>query len=1058
MQQGIKRGLAAVLSAVLTVSLLLNTLSIGVFAQDDPTALTEQIVAQLEQEGVEPGSGATEETPEVSAVPTQQPEVTEKPAATAWLEATETPEPSAVPEPSASAEPAETPAPTSTPMATESPVSSAAPVPTATAVPEQDSQQLTVEELKQQIKDLLEQSYSLTEMTEEELEESLDEINAIAAMPATMTAEDQADAELQELLDQLADAQAAMESMRMAWQAKREGWLDQLPQTGKENSWRYQNGTCIDKEDDVLDFDVPDGVSTFSAGGYWGIDVSHHQGVINWEAVKAAGIDFAIIRCGYGMNLTEQDDRQWSRNVSECERLGIPYGVYFYSYAMTADMAVEEGAHAVRLLEGHNPELPVFYDLEENSQLVLGSGGLAEIARIFCDIVGSKGYEVGVYASLNWWQYYLTDAVFENWYRWVAEWRSSCSYNGRYEAWQYTSKGTVDGINGNVDMNYWYDELWNTDALRVQVEEGSYTFHSKLDYEKVIDIAGGSSFSGGNAQIYAINGTTAQAFTIEAIENGYYKIRNVNSGKVLDVQGGSFASGTNVRQWDDNGTHAQQWCFVDAGDGYYYIQSRVNGLYLDVSGGNTNNGTNVQVYSLNATDSQKFRLEWIQSNVTIDAGIYAIQSKLDSTKVLDVSGASVQNGGNIQIYQKNGTAAQEFMIRAAGNGLYKIVNVNSGKLLDAQGAGQALGVNVQQWEDNGSTAQQWKLIDAGDGYVYIQCCANGLYLDVQNGLSANKTNVQLYSRNKSDAQKFRLVAPGSATMVESGTYTLHSKLNYEKVVDISGGSKANSGNVQLYSTNGSTAQTFTIESIGNGYYKIRNTNSGKVLDVAAGGVKSGTNVQQWADNGSNAQQWRFVSAGGGYYYIQSRCNGLYLDVSGGSTRNGANIQVYSLNKTDSQKFRLEWMQGNTTIENGVYTIQTKLSSEKMLDVSGGSKQNGGNIQIYQKNGTAAQKFMVESIGKDTYKIINVNSGKVLDAQGGSQVLGVNVRQWTDNGTKSQQWKFIDSGDGYFYIQCCVNGLYLDVKNGSFQNGANVQLYIRNKSDAQKFKLNYVKGE
>ena len=461
MQQGIKRGLAVVLSAVLTVSLLLNTFSIGVFAQDDPVTLTDQIVVQLEQEGVEPGSEATEETPAVSAVPTQQPEATVEPTATAWPEATETPEPSVVPEPSASAEPTETPVPTVAPAATESPAPTVTPAPTATAVPEQDSRQLTVEELKQQIKDLLEQSYSLTEMTEEELEESLGEINAIAAMPATMAEEDQEDAELQELLDQLADAQVAMESMRMAWQAKREGWLDQLPQTGKENSWRYQNGTRIDQDENILDFDVPDGVSTFSAGGYWGIDVSHHQGVINWDAVKAAGIDFAIIRCGYGMNLTEQDDRQWSRNVSECERLGIPYGVYFYSYAMTADMAVEEGAHAVRLLEGHNPDLPVFYDLEENSQLVLGSGRLAEIARIFCDIVSSKGYEVGVYASLNWWQYYLTDAVFENWYRWVAEWRSSCHYNGRYEMWQYTDQGTISGINGYVDMDYWYAELPN---------------------------------------------------------------------------------------------------------------------------------------------------------------------------------------------------------------------------------------------------------------------------------------------------------------------------------------------------------------------------------------------------------------------------------------------------------------------------------------------------------------------------------------------------------------------------------------------------------------------
>ncbi len=513
MQQGIKRGLAAVLSTVLTASLLLNTFSIGVFAQDDPATLTDQIVAQLEQEGVEPGSGAIEEIPAASAVPAQQPEATGEPVepeATAWPEATETPAPSATPEPPVSAEPTEAPVLTAAPAATESLAPTATPAPTATAVPEQAMQQPTVEELKQQVNDLLEQSYSLTEMTEDELETSLEKISAITALPATMAEDGQWDAELQELLNQLADAQAAMEDMRMAWQAKREGWLDQLPQTGEENSWRYQNGNRIDEENAVLDFDVPDGVSTFSAGGYWGIDVSHHQGVINWDAVKAAGIDFAIIRCGYGMNLTEQDDRQWSRNVSECERLGIPYGVYFYSYAMTADMAVEEGAHAVRLLEGCSPSLPVFYDLEENRQLVLGSSGLAEIARIFCDIVGSKGYEVGVYASLNWWQYYLTDAVFENWYRWVAEWHSSCSYNGRYEAWQYTSKGTVDGINGNVDMNYWYGELPEYyNGLVKNPEDGKWYYYKngKID----TDYTGMVAF--GEGWFYVKNGVLDRKYT-----------------------------------------------------------------------------------------------------------------------------------------------------------------------------------------------------------------------------------------------------------------------------------------------------------------------------------------------------------------------------------------------------------------------------------------------------------------------------------------------------------------------------------------------------------------
>ena len=118
------------------------------------------------------------------------------------------------------------------------------------------------------------------------MEEALEEIDAIASAPMAMTAGEQDD-ELLDLLDQLENARVAMEDMRTAWQAKREGWLDQLPQTGKENSWRYQNGERLESDVPEALMDLPDGVSTFSVKGYWGIDVSHHQGVIDWEAVKA---------------------------------------------------------------------------------------------------------------------------------------------------------------------------------------------------------------------------------------------------------------------------------------------------------------------------------------------------------------------------------------------------------------------------------------------------------------------------------------------------------------------------------------------------------------------------------------------------------------------------------------------------------------------------------------------------------------------------------------------------------------------------------------------------
>ena len=111
----------------------------------------------------------------------------------------------------------------------------------------------------------------------------------------------------------------------------------------KENSWRYQDGELIRSAEDeisvISDVYAPNATKK-------GIDVSEHNRNIDWEKVKAAGIDYAIIRCGYGDNYDNQDDKQWLRNVSECERLGIPYGVYIYSYAQSTDMATSEAQHA----------------------------------------------------------------------------------------------------------------------------------------------------------------------------------------------------------------------------------------------------------------------------------------------------------------------------------------------------------------------------------------------------------------------------------------------------------------------------------------------------------------------------------------------------------------------------------------------------------------------------------------------------------------------------------------------------------------------------------------
>ena len=203
-------------------------------------------------------------------------------------------------------------------------------------------------------------------------------------------------------------------------------------------------------------------VTPASSNNVHGIDVSHHQGTINWSKVKADGIQFAIIRCGFGDNVAGtkanggNDDNQWAYNVAQCEKLGIPYGVYIYSHANTEKKAKSEADHCLRLLMGHKPTYPVFLDLEDSDLDGLSNGSLATLTKTWATKIQASGYTPGVYSSKYWWTNKLTNSTFNNYCKWVAQWSTSCTYTGKYAAWQYSSKGSVDGLNTNVDMNYWY--------------------------------------------------------------------------------------------------------------------------------------------------------------------------------------------------------------------------------------------------------------------------------------------------------------------------------------------------------------------------------------------------------------------------------------------------------------------------------------------------------------------------------------------------------------------------------------------------------------------------
>ena len=288
------------------------------------------------------------------------------------------------------------------------------------------------------------------------------------------------------------------------------------PDPAAENSWRYSDGQPVSMPstyaDDPNAWEKVDGQFVNSNGEVIpgavmkGIDVSEHNGEIDWEKVKNDGIDFAIIRCGYGQDMESQDDDYWEANVEACEALGIPYGVYLYSYADTLEKAQSEAQHVLRLLKGHDPAYPVYYDLEDNITLELSDSMKTQIATTFCNIITDNGYETGVYSSLYWWNDYLTDPVFNNWSRWVAQWNPTCDYQGEYDLWQCSSTGQVDGINGNVDLNFLIDNGANT-TPGVTEEPGHvlYSTHAQT-YGWLDEVADG-----------AVSGTTGEQKRLEAI-------------------------------------------------------------------------------------------------------------------------------------------------------------------------------------------------------------------------------------------------------------------------------------------------------------------------------------------------------------------------------------------------------------------------------------------------------------------------------------------------------------------------------------------------------------
>lgn len=188
-----------------------------------------------------------------------------------------------------------------------------------------------------------------------------------------------------------------------------------------------------------------------------GIDVSRYQGEIDWKKVKASGVQFAMLRAGYG-RFDAQKDAQFERNYKEAKAAGVPVGAYLYSYAKSVEDARNEAKVFLQWVKGKQFAYPLAFDVEEAEQAQKGKQFVSDLIRAFCETVEQAGYYVCIYANKYWLDNYIDADCKKRYDVWVAQWAKTNTYNGAYGMWQYTSDGAVSGISGRVDLDESYKD------------------------------------------------------------------------------------------------------------------------------------------------------------------------------------------------------------------------------------------------------------------------------------------------------------------------------------------------------------------------------------------------------------------------------------------------------------------------------------------------------------------------------------------------------------------------------------------------------------------------
>lgn len=537
-----------------------------------------------------------------------------------------------------------------------------------------------------------------------------------------------------------------------------------------------------------------------------------------------------------------------------------------------------------------------------------------------------------------------------------------------------------------------------------------------------------------------------------------------SSRKVWDVAGGSSSNGANVQMYNSNMTKAQRWVVHEDENGFLTFENTGSGLVLDVSGGIAESGRNVQQYVANGTRAQK----WIAVK-DADGGL-TIHSALNFDYVLDIAGGSSADGANVQLYKANQTAAQLFFAidsnpvvdslgQNVADGVYCFES--AGSALDVKGASAESGAALQSYANNGTVAQAFRLTySSASGYYTIASLVSGKLIDADYGSVVPRGAAHLYG-SLDDAgsytkNRFWILEPsGEGFTIKNAANGLY--LSFESGVAVT---STDAATWTLTQTKGFTWTQADIDAfaaaqglqISDGTYALGMDSSPRsVVDVSGGSASNGANIQIYASNNTAAQRWvikNVLDSNGqltGYVTIAHAGTSAVLDVSGGSKRSGANVQQFVANGTAAQR----WIPVKQA--DGSFVFYSGLGRNLVLDVSGGSVSNGSNVQIWTANGSAAQRFIAidanphvaagtQSVADGMYQINSVSdSSKCLDVTGGSVSNGARIQTYATNGTMAQCFKLsYDSATGFYSIRSAKSTKGLDLDSGDIFPGSKVQ--------------------